>query len=160
MIPPPSAHATIVEQVIAPASGDVPLSGLPRLDIGEDLPRDVLRRLGWVNYFSDAAATRIGFVGDATFASVRRVAGGWLAQLTAEPLNLKRRDHLEALRTAYARLPALGRRRAPSALRGIVNGAGASATISSHISALALPTSARGRQRDGQRGRRRPGRPR
>jgi hypothetical protein len=110
MLTPPAAHATIVEQVIAPGSGEVPPSGLPRLDLGEDLPRYVPRRLGWINYFSDAAATRIGFVDDATFASVRRVAGGWLAQLTAEPLDLERPDHLEALRTAYARLPALGRR--------------------------------------------------
>src|ERR1700742_2471207 len=39
MLTPPAAHATIVEQVMAPGSEDVPPAGLPRLDLGENLPR-------------------------------------------------------------------------------------------------------------------------
>jgi hypothetical protein len=112
MLTPPAAHAIIVEQVVAPESEDVPPLGLPRLDLGEHLPRHVPRRLGWLNYWSNAAAAALGFAGDDTaFASVRRIPGGWLVQLTREALDLACTDHVEALRAAYARLPALGRGR-------------------------------------------------
>jgi hypothetical protein len=112
MLTPTAAHDVIMEQVTAPTSDDQPPAGLPRLDVGEDLEPAVPRCLGWINYWNDAAATRIGFTGKAAdvFASVRRVATGWVAQLTAEPLDLERPDHLAVLRRAYDRFPAIGRR--------------------------------------------------
>jgi hypothetical protein len=110
MLTPTAAHGTIVEQVIAPDSEDAPPAGLPRLDLGESLPRDIPRRLGWLSYWSDRVAARMGFAGAAdAFASVERVASGWLVQLTREPLDLARPDHLAALQRAYEQLPAIGR---------------------------------------------------
>ncbi|HEY6034603.1 MAG TPA: DUF5953 family protein [Kofleriaceae bacterium] len=111
MLTPGPAHAVIVLQVIAPTSTDVPPAGLPRLDAAEFLAVDVPRRLGWISYWSDRAAANIGFDGSAdVFASVTRVASGWIVQLTNDPLDLDRGDHLRALRAAYERYPAIGRR--------------------------------------------------
>jgi hypothetical protein len=98
--------------VIAPTNRDVPPAGLPRLDLAEDLAPDVPRRLGWINYWSAAMAARLGFDGAAgdLFAEVRQVANGWIVQLTTEPLDLDRPEHLAALKRAYERFGAIGRR--------------------------------------------------
>ena len=41
--------------------------------------------------------------------AVKRVATGWIVQLTHDPLDLDRADHLAALSAAYERYPAIGR---------------------------------------------------
>jgi Family of unknown function (DUF5953) len=97
-------------QPIAAGNADTPLADLPRLDLADHLAADVPRRLGWISYWSDRAAARIGFTGDTEpFAAVTRVATGWIVQLTSEPLDLSRADHLAALCIAYKRFPSTGR---------------------------------------------------
>lgn len=104
MLTPEPAHGVIVEQVIdRENSDDQPPLGLPRLDLAEHLALHQPRRLGWINYWSDAAAGLLGFTGASdNFARVQRVGSGWIVQLTEEPLDLDRADHLAALRRAYA----------------------------------------------------------
>lgn len=110
MLTPGPAHALIVEQVIAADSENQPPESLPRLDPAEYLAEDVPRRLGWISYWSDRVAARLGFAGETEpFASVRRVKTGWIVQLTDEPLDLDRSDHRGALRAGYDRYPAIGR---------------------------------------------------
>lgn len=110
MLTPEPAHGAIVQQVIAVNSDDKPPAGLPRLDLAEFLAVDTPRRLGWISYWSDRVAARLGFTGNAeSFASVQRVATGWIVQLTVEPLDLERADHMAALGNAYERFPLIGR---------------------------------------------------
>lgn len=108
MLTPDDAHTVIVEQVVGKDGDESPPAGLPALDLPEDLPCDVPQRLGWINYWSFSIAARSGF-GDQDSALARETPTGWIVQLTPEPLDLKRADHLAALRSAYERWPAIGR---------------------------------------------------
>jgi hypothetical protein len=96
-----------------------PLRGLPALKLPKHLRSPELPcYLGWVNYWSAATAQVIGFpdlVRDAELLtrSRRTPSGGWLVQLTTEPLELDIPSHLEALKEAYERFPAIGGRDAP-----------------------------------------------
>ena len=79
---------------------------------------EVPHRLGWLNYWSDAAARTIGFPDPSRDAELlsrsRRTAmGGWVVQLTKAPLDLDNPLHLDALKRAYARFPEIGGRSAP-----------------------------------------------
>ena len=108
MLTPNDAHTVIVEQVVGTDGDESPPAGLPALDVPEDLPSDVPQRLGWINYWSFSIAARIGF--RESFAVAHETPTGWIVQLTPEPLDLKRADHVAALRSAYERWPAIGRK--------------------------------------------------
>ncbi|MFL5350075.1 MAG: DUF5953 family protein [Hyalangium sp.] len=75
----------------------------------------VPHHLGWLNYWSDAAARAIGFPDPARDADLllrarRTVTGGWIVRLTEEPLDLDNSAHLSALLRTYERFPAIGGR--------------------------------------------------
>ena len=74
--------------------------------------------LGWLNYWSAAAAQAIGFPDPARDAELlsrarRTATGGWVVQLTDAPLDLDNPAHLDALKRAYERFPEIGGRSAP-----------------------------------------------
>jgi hypothetical protein len=79
---------------------------------------EIPHRLGWVNYWSAAAARAIGFP-DATrdaelLSRARRTAtGGWVVRLTNAPLDLDNPAHLDALKRAYERFLEIGGRSTP-----------------------------------------------
>lgn len=71
--------------------------------------------LGWLNYWSAAAAHAIGFpdtARDADLLSRARTTptSGWIVQLTDVPLDIDDTGHREALLRAYERFPAVGGR--------------------------------------------------
>ncbi|MCK8502931.1 DUF5953 family protein [Myxococcus faecalis] len=96
-----------------------PRRGLPALKSLEHLGApEIPSYLGWINYWSEAAAQAIGFP-DPTrdselLARARRTpSGGWVVQLTDTPLDLDNPDHLDSLKWTYERFPAIGGRAAP-----------------------------------------------
>jgi hypothetical protein len=75
-------------------------------------------RLGWLSYWSAAAARAIGFPDPARDAELlsrsrRTATGGWVVQLTDAPLDLDNPAHLDALKRAYERFPEIGGRATP-----------------------------------------------
>ncbi|HEY0095019.1 MAG TPA: DUF5953 family protein [Archangium sp.] len=111
-----------VRQVIAAQVGpklgnpDGPPLGLPMLKLPWNIrsPR-VPRYLGWINYWSAAAAEAIGFPDPSRDAELlararRTASGGWVVSLTAAPLDLDKPEHLNALKRAYERFPEIGGR--------------------------------------------------
>jgi ADP-ribose pyrophosphatase YjhB (NUDIX family) len=72
--------------------------------------------LAWLNYWSDATCAAVGFPDaarpyDAILkASGRPVGDGWIVALTPEPLDIRRDDHLRALREASERFDEIGGR--------------------------------------------------
>jgi hypothetical protein len=97
----------------------VPPRGLPTLKLTEEIRSSAIpARLGWLNYWSVAAARAIGFPDPARDAELlsrarRTATGGWVVQLTDAPLDLDNPAHLDALRRAYERFPDLGGRSTP-----------------------------------------------
>ncbi|CAM3954276.1 DUF5953 family protein [Corallococcus exiguus] len=93
-----------------------PPHGLPALKLTEQLRApEIPHYLGWLNYWSEAAAQAIGFPGAARDAELlsrsrRTPAGGWVVQLTEAPLDYDNPEHIEALRRAYERFPVIGGR--------------------------------------------------
>ncbi|MFY2557343.1 DUF5953 family protein [Corallococcus terminator] len=93
-----------------------PRRGLPPLKLLEHLRApEIPAYLGWLNYWSAAAAQAIGFPDPARDADLltraRRTAlGGWVVQLTDAPLDLNNPAHLDALLRAYERFPEIGGR--------------------------------------------------
>jgi hypothetical protein len=74
--------------------------------------------LGWLNYWSPAAAEAIGFPDPSRDAELlsrarRTATGGWVVRLTDEPLDLDNPAHLDALKRAYERFPEIGGRSTP-----------------------------------------------
>lgn len=72
-------------------------------------------RLGWLNYWSARAAGAIGFPDDSKDQRLMPLArrlddGAWFVKLTAEPLDVMRPDHVEALAWAYWRFDKVGKR--------------------------------------------------
>ena len=96
-----------------------PRRGLPALKLLEHIRSpEVPYYLGWLNYWSAAAAQAIGFPDPARDAELltrarRTPLGGWVVQLTDAPLDLDNRAHLDALKRAYERFPAIGGRDSP-----------------------------------------------
>ncbi|WP_434383023.1 DUF5953 family protein [Melittangium boletus] len=88
--------------------------GLPTLKRTEELHSPELpHHLGWLNYWSDAAAGAIGFPDSTRDAELlsrsrRTATGGWVVQLTDAPLDLDTPSHLDALKRAYERSPRIG----------------------------------------------------
>jgi hypothetical protein len=74
--------------------------------------------LGWLNYWSAAAAQAIGFPdptrdADLLARSRRTATGGWVVRLTDAPLDVDNPTHLDALLRAYERFPEIGGRSVP-----------------------------------------------
>ncbi|WP_338034285.1 DUF5953 family protein [Hyalangium minutum] len=94
----------------------IPPKGLPSLKLPWKLPApEIPHYLGWLNYWSDAAARAIGFPDPARdselLSRARRTAtGGWIVRLTDAPLDLDNPAHLNALLRAYERFPEIGGR--------------------------------------------------
>ena len=79
---------------------------------------EIPHRLGWLSYWSAAAARAIGFPDPARDAELlsrsrRTATGGWVVRLTDAPLDLDNPAHLDALKRAYERFPDIGGRAAP-----------------------------------------------
>ncbi|GMU01886.1 hypothetical protein KH5H1_60060 [Corallococcus caeni] len=96
-----------------------PRRGLPALKLLDRIRSpEIPYYLGWLNYWSAAAAQAIGFPDPARDADLlsrsrRTESGGWVVQLTDAPLDLDNPVHLDALLRAYERFPAIGGRSAP-----------------------------------------------
>ncbi|GMU08538.1 DUF5953 family protein [Corallococcus caeni] len=90
--------------------------GLPMINLPEKSPRpETPYFLGWLNYWSAAAAKIIGFPDPARDAELlsrarRTASGGWVVRITETPLDLDDPAHLEALKRAYERFPEIGGR--------------------------------------------------
>jgi hypothetical protein len=93
-----------------------PRRGLPALKLFEHIHSpEIPYYLGWLNYWSAAAARAIGFPDPARDAELlsrsrRTATGGWVVQLTDAPLDLDNPAHLDALKRAYERFPEIGGR--------------------------------------------------
>jgi len=96
-----------------------PRRGLPALKLSEKIrSQEIPHYLGWLNYWSAAAARAIGFPDPTRDAELlmrarRTPSGGWVVQLTDAPLDLDNPAHLDALKRAYERFPAIGGRDSP-----------------------------------------------
>ncbi|QRN98345.1 hypothetical protein JRI60_04585 [Archangium violaceum] len=117
---PFSAGVEIARQTIDPVhKPGVPPRGLPALKLFEHIRSpEIPARLGWLNYWSDAAARAIGFPDPARDADLlsrarRTATGGWVVRLTDAPLDLDNPAHLDALKRAYERFPEIGGRLVP-----------------------------------------------
>ncbi|ATB42905.1 hypothetical protein CYFUS_008384 [Cystobacter fuscus] len=116
---PFNATVEISRQTVDPVrKPGVPPRGLPALRFPDYIRSpEIPRRLGWLNYWSAAAARAIGFpdqARDADLLSRSRctATGGWVVQLTEAPLDLDDSTHLDALKRAYERFPEIGGRTA------------------------------------------------
>ncbi|MFB1483498.1 DUF5953 family protein [Corallococcus sp. RDP092CA] len=98
---------------------ELPPHGLPVIaSPGAMSSPEIPHRLGWLNYWSAAAAQTIGFPDPTRDAELltrarRTASGGWVVQLTDGPLDLDDPTHLDALKRAYERFPKIGGRAAP-----------------------------------------------
>ena len=117
---PFSAGVDIVRQTRnRPDDLEPPPRGLPVINSPGALHSPALpHRLGWLNYWSAAAAKSIGFPDAARDADLlsrsrRTATGGWVVRLTEAPLDLDNPAHLGALKGAYARFPEIGGRSTP-----------------------------------------------
>jgi hypothetical protein len=101
------------------ANPQPPPRGLPALKGPREISSpEIPHRLGWLNYWSAAAAQAIGFPdstrdADLLSRSRRTATGGWMVRLTEAPLDLDNPAHLEALLRAYERFPVIGGRVTP-----------------------------------------------
>nr|WP_128796336.1 DUF5953 family protein [Corallococcus coralloides] len=119
-VDPEGVAGTVAQQFRHPGDeSPAPPHGLPSLKLPEELRSDEIPHfLGWLNYWSAAAAQAIGFPDpprDAELLSrARRTAsGGWVVQLTDAPLDLDNPAHLDTLKRTYERFPEIGGRAAP-----------------------------------------------
>ncbi|WNG31428.1 hypothetical protein F0U62_09085 [Cystobacter fuscus] len=117
---PDSVAETVAQQFRHPGdAAHIPPKGLPSLKLSWDISApEIPHYLGWLNYWSDAAARAIGFpdpARDADLLSRARhtATGGWVVRLTDAPLDLDNPAHLDALKRAYERFPEIGGRAAP-----------------------------------------------
>jgi hypothetical protein len=117
---PSKAAVEMAGQTIDPVhKPGVPPRGLPALKFPEKIRSpEIPHYLGWLNYWSAAAAQTIGFPDPARDAELlsrarRTATGGWVVRLTDAPLDLDNPAHLDALLRAYERFPEVGGRSAP-----------------------------------------------
>jgi len=117
----PDDAAVDIAYQTAPTQGGPPSPrlGLPALKLFEHIRSpEIPYYLGWLNYWSHAAAEAIGFPDPARDTELlsrsrRTASGGWVVQLTDAPLDLDNPAHLDALKRAYERFPEIGGRAAP-----------------------------------------------
>jgi hypothetical protein len=101
-----------------PADLEPPPHGLPWIKSPSELRSpEIPHRLGWLSYWSAAAARAIGFPDPARDAELlsrarRTATGGWVVRLTDAPLDLDNPAHLDMLLRSYARFPEIGGRSA------------------------------------------------
>jgi len=119
-VTPTNATTAIWDQIShTPAGPTKSPRGLPMLKRSSELPSpDHPEYLGWLNYWSAAAARAIGFpdpTRDAELLSRSRgtATGGWVVRLTDTPLDLDSPGHIDALKSAYERFPKIGGRTSP-----------------------------------------------
>ncbi len=117
---PSKAAVEMAGQTIDPVhKPGVPPRGLPALKFPEKIRSpEIPHYLGWLNYWSAAAAQTIGFPDPARDAELlsrarRTATGGWVVRLTDAPLDLDNPAHLDSLLRAYERFPEIGGRAAP-----------------------------------------------
>ena len=117
---PDGAAGDIAEQIAPTLDGPPsPPRGLPALKLFEHIRSpEIPYYLGWLNYWSTAAAKAIGFPDPARDSELlsrarRTASGGWVVQLTDAPLDLDDPAHLDALKRTYERFPEIGGRAAP-----------------------------------------------
>jgi hypothetical protein len=117
---PSNATVEISRQTTDPVrKPGVPPRGLPALRFPDFiLAPEIPHHLGWLNYWSAAAARTLGFPDPARDADLlsrarRTATGGWVVRLTDAPLDLDNPAHLDALKQAYERFPEIGGRVAP-----------------------------------------------
>jgi hypothetical protein len=117
---PSPAALDIARQTQNPAlPPEAPPRGLPAIHLPSSLPApEIPHRLGWLNYWSAAAARALGFPASARDADLlsrsrRTPTGGWLVRLTEAPLDLDIPAHLDTLLRAYERFPQIGGRLPP-----------------------------------------------
>ncbi|WP_257457115.1 DUF5953 family protein [Archangium lipolyticum] len=119
-ITPGSVMLVIAEQMGPKMYGPPkPPRGLPALKLPDAIPApEIPHCLGWLNYWSEAAARAIGFPDPARDAELlsrsrRTATDGWVVRLTEAPLDLDNPAHLDALTRAYERFPEIGGRSTP-----------------------------------------------
>jgi hypothetical protein len=117
---PAHAAVDISRQTIDPVrKPGIPPRGLPALRFPDYIRApEIPHHLGWLNYWSAAAAKAIGFPDPTRDAELltrarRTASGGWVVQLTDAPLDLDNPAHLDALKRAYERFPEIGGRDSP-----------------------------------------------
>ena len=117
---PDSVMLDIADQTGPKMHGpEKPPRGLPALQFPEEITApEIPQYLGWVNYWSAAAARALGFPDPARDAELlsrsrRTATGGWVVQLTRAPLDLDNPAHLDTLKRTYERFPEIGGRAAP-----------------------------------------------
>ncbi len=116
-VTPLNAGAEISRQMLDPVhKPGAPPRGLPALKFPEKIRSpEIPHRLGWLNYWSAAAARAIGFPDTSRDAELLKRArgtpsGGWVVPLTDAPLDLDNPAHLDTLLRAYERFPEIGGR--------------------------------------------------
>ncbi|RKH36371.1 hypothetical protein D7Y13_02270 [Corallococcus praedator] len=117
----PSGYGGIVAQQFRQPGDELHVRphGLPSLKLPWDRSTpEIPHFLGWLNYWSAAAAQAIGFPDptrdtDLLSRARRTASGGWVVQLTDAPLDLDNPAHLDALKRAYERFPEIGGRAEP-----------------------------------------------
>ncbi|RKH55408.1 DUF5953 family protein [Corallococcus llansteffanensis] len=116
---PDGAALDIAYQIAPTREGPpAPRRGLPALKIFEHIRSpETPYYLGWLNYWSAAAARAIGFPDPARDTELlsrtqRTATGGWVVRLTDAPLDLDDPAHLDTLKRAYERFPEIGGRAA------------------------------------------------
>ncbi|REG37780.1 hypothetical protein ATI61_101767 [Archangium gephyra] len=114
------AAVDIAEQTAPTLAGPPsPPRGLPALKLPDKIRSpEIPHRMGWLNYWSAAAARAIGFPDVARDAELlsrsrRTATGGWVVPITDAPLDLDNPAHLDALKRAYERFPEIGGRASP-----------------------------------------------
>jgi hypothetical protein len=114
----PGPLRLVIAAQVGPKLGnpDGPPLGLPMLKLPWNIrsPK-VPRYLGWINYWSAAAAEAIGFPDPSRDAELlararRTASGGWVVSLSEAPLDVDNAAHLEALKRAYERFQGIGGR--------------------------------------------------
>ena len=117
---PLNAGLEIAQQTNPTAEGPPrPPRGLPVLHLPDQIRSpEPPHYLGWLNYWSAAAARAIGFPDPARDAELlsrakRTATGGWIVRLTDAPLDLDDPTHLAMLQHTYACFPEIGGRKRP-----------------------------------------------
>lgn len=112
ILSPEKLAAAAAGQIQKPGSMSPPL-GLPALKNERELPPEIPQRLGWINYWSKAAADAIG-LSESALAELRvpwrRTRSGWIVRLSEAPLDLDDAGDVGTLRAVYAQFPAIGGR--------------------------------------------------